>query len=72
MLKNGVRRQKYQCKQCKRKFILGENGFSKSSFDPKIISESLNLVMSDMSHRAIARHIESAHRVRISHRHDPQ
>jgi len=27
-LKNGTKRQKYSCKQCNRKFILGENGFS--------------------------------------------
>ena len=66
-IKNGVKRQKYQCKQCDRKFILGENGFSKVSSDPKIISECLNLVMSGMSYRAISRHIYSVHQIKISH-----
>ena len=66
-LKDGTKRQKYQCKQCERKFILGENGFSKVSSDPKIISESLNLVMSGMSYRAISRHIYSVRQIRISH-----
>ena len=66
-LKGGTRRQKYQCKQCSRKFILGENGFSKVSSDPKIISEALNLIMSGMSYRSIARHIHSTHHIKISH-----
>ncbi len=66
-IKNGVKRQMYCCKQCTYKFILGENGFSKVSSDPKIISESLNLVMSGMSYRAISRHIYSTHQMKISH-----
>ena len=66
-LKDGTRRQKHQCKQCRRKFILGENGFSKVSSDPTIISESLNLVMSGMSYRNIARHIHSTRHIKISH-----
>ncbi len=66
-LKNGTKRQKYGCKQCNRKFILGENGFSKVSSDPKIISECLNLVTSGVSYRNIARHVYSAHEVEISH-----
>ena len=64
---NGIKRQKYQCKQCIYKFILGENGFSKVSSNPKIISESLNLVMNGMSYRAIARHIYTTHQIKISH-----
>ena len=66
-LKNETKRQRYNCKQCDYKFILGENGFSKVSSDPKIISESLNLVMNGMSYRAISRHIESTHQIKISH-----
>lgn len=66
-LKNGTRRQKYGCKQCERGFILGENGFSKISSDPKIISECLNLVMSGVSYRNVARHIYSTHEIEISH-----
>ncbi len=66
-LKNGIQRQKHRCNQCRYRFILGENGFSKVSSDPKIISESLNLVMSGMSYRNIARHIETVHQIKISH-----
>ena len=66
-LKNQTQRQRYNCKQCDYKFILGENGFSKVSSDPKIISESLNLVMNGMSYRAISRHIELSHQIKISH-----
>ncbi len=66
-LKDGTKRQKHRCNQCKYRFILGENGFSKVSSDPKIISESLNLVMSGMSYRNIARHIETVHQIKISH-----
>ncbi len=66
-LKNGGRRQMHRCNQCKYRFILGENGFSKVSSDPKIISESLNLVTCGMSYRNIARHIETVHQIGISH-----
>ena len=66
-LKNESKRQKHRCSQCTYRFILGENGFSKVSSDPKIISESLNLVMSGMSYRNIARHIETVHQIKISH-----
>lgn len=66
-LKNQTKRQRYSCKQCDYKFILGENGFSKVSSDPKIISESLNLVMCGMSYRNISRHIYSTHQIKISH-----
>ena len=45
-LEDGTKRQKHRCNQCKYRFILGENGFSKVSSDPNIISESLDLVMS--------------------------
>jgi transposase-like protein len=66
-VKSGIRRQRYSCKQCTYKFILGENGFSKVSSDPKIIVESLNLFMSGMSYRKIKRHIEMNHGMKISH-----
>ena len=66
-LKNETKRQRYECKNCHNRFILGENGFSNVESNPKIISESLNLVMSGMSYRNVARHIETAHQVKISH-----
>ncbi len=66
-VKNRTKRQKYRCKKCTYRFILGENGFSNITSDPKIISESLNLVMSGVSYRNVARHIYSVHQVKISH-----
>ncbi|MBA4718934.1 MAG: DDE-type integrase/transposase/recombinase, partial [Nitrosopumilus sp.] len=66
-IKNGTKRQKHSCKQCKYRFILGENGFSNVTSDPRIISESLNLIMSGMSYRNVTRHIHSTHQVKISH-----
>ena len=65
-LKNGTKRQRYKCKKCTHKFILGENGFSNITSDPKIISECLNLVMSGVSYRNISRHIYSTHDIEIS------
>lgn len=64
---DGKKRQRYACKQCDYKFVLGENGFSKVSSDPKIITESINLYMSGMSFRNISRHIQMTHDIEISH-----
>lgn len=58
VVKGGIKRQKYKCSKCSRRFILGENGFSKVSSDPKIITEALNLIFSGMSYRATARHLK--------------
>jgi transposase-like protein len=66
-IKNGIKRQRYACKQCKYKFIIGENGFSKVSSDPKIITEALNLIFSGVSYRNVARHIKITYQVKISH-----
>jgi transposase-like protein len=66
-IKNGIKRQRYACKQCKYKFIVGENGFSKVSSDPKIITEALNLIFSGVSYRNVARHIKITYQVKISH-----
>ncbi len=66
-IKNNTKRQKYKCRKCTYRFILGENGFSNVTSDPKIISESLNLVMNGLSYRNVARHIYSTHQVKISH-----
>jgi transposase-like protein len=66
-IKNGIKRQRYACKQCKYKFIIGENGFSKVSSDPKIIIEALNLIFSGVSYRNVARHIRITYQVKISH-----
>ncbi len=66
-IKNEVKRQRYICLQCRHRFILGENGFSKVSSDPHIIVETLSLVMGGMSFRYVARHIFSIHQVKISH-----
>ncbi len=67
ILKDDTKRQLYKCKQCGYRFNLGESGFSKMSSDPKIISESINLVMSGVSYRNISRHINSVHGIKISY-----
>jgi len=67
VIKDGTKRQRYSCKQCGHRFVLGENGFSKMSSDPKLVSESINLVMSGVSYRNTARHIYAVHGTKISH-----
>lgn len=66
-VKGGIKRRRYQCKQCSYKFSLGENGFGKVSSDPRIITESMNLVFSGMSYRNTARHISLSHNAKLSH-----
>lgn len=58
VVKGGIKRQRFSCVKCKRRFILGENGFSKVSSDPKIITEALNLIFSGVSYRNTARHLK--------------
>jgi transposase-like protein len=67
IIRNNIRRQRYSCKQCTYQFIQNENSFGMVHSDPKIITESLNLVMSGMSYRNTARHIQLSHGITISH-----
>lgn len=67
ILKSGIKRQKFRCKQCKYMFSLSEYGFAKVSSDPRIVTEALNLVFSGVSLRNTARHISLSHQVKISH-----
>lgn len=64
---NNLKRQKYRCNQCHYRFSFHECGFSGMRFNPKIITETLNLYMSGMSYRKIARHVKSVHDVKVSH-----
>ncbi len=66
-VKNGIKRQRYRCKKCNYKFILGEKGFSRVGTEPKYISESLNLVMCGVSYRNVSRHLFATYEVEISH-----
>lgn len=66
-VQNNLKRQRYACKQCNYKFSFHESGFSGMRFSPQIITESLNLFMSGMSYRNIARHIKSVHDKDVSH-----
>ncbi len=66
-VRNQLKKQRYICKQCKHKFSLHESGFASMRFNPQIITESLNLFMSGMSYRNIARHIKSVHDVSVTH-----
>ena len=67
IIRKNIRRQRYSCKQCTYQFIKNENSLGRIHSDPKIISESLNLVMSGMSYRNTARHIQVSHGISISH-----
>ena len=67
IIKNDQRRQRYSCKRCNYQFSQNENKFAMAYSDPKIITESLNLVMSGMSYRNAARHIHASHGITISH-----
>jgi transposase-like protein len=67
VVKNRIKRQRYRCLQCGLRFILGENGFSKVSSEPQMISEALNLIYSGLSYRNVARHISISHQIKVSH-----
>ena len=66
-VKNGIKRQRYRCKKCNYKFILGEKGFSRIGTEPKYISESLNLVMCGVSYRNVSRHLFATYNVVLSY-----
>jgi putative transposase len=66
-LSNGLMRQKYICKPCNYTFTLHESGFASVRFSPQIITEALNLFMSGMSYRNIARHIGAVHDESVSY-----
>jgi putative transposase len=67
IVQDQVKRQIFQCRNCKHKFALRESGFASMRFEPTIVTESLNLIMSGMSYRSIARHIKAVHNVPVSH-----
>ena len=60
IVKGDVKRQRYKCMQCDKRFIVGENGFCKTA-DPNIVTEVLNLIFSGLSYRACSRHLYLAH-----------
>ena len=66
-LKDNIKRQRYCCSQCNYKFVLNDSSFLSMRINPQIITECLNLVMSGMSYRNIARHVYATHQVKISH-----
>ena len=61
------RLQRYRCKECNKKFINSEKGFVKVCFEPSVISEAINLVMSGMSYRNTAEHLSNARDIALSH-----
>jgi transposase-like protein len=67
IIKNRAKRQRYRCNQCGFRFILGENGFSRVSSEPQLISEALNLIYAGLSYRIVARHISISHQTKVSH-----
>ncbi|MGI0073948.1 MAG: DDE-type integrase/transposase/recombinase [Nitrosotalea sp.] len=67
IVKNQIKRQRYSCTQCHYKFTLNDSGFASMRFDPQIVTETMNLFMSGMSYRNIARHVKSVHDISVSH-----
>lgn len=68
IVKGNVKRQRYDCMQCNHKFTLNDSGFASMRFSPQIITECINLSMSGMSLRNIARHIKATHDIEMSHK----
>jgi transposase-like protein len=58
--------QRYQCNECKRRFILNK-GFEKMRINPKIITLSLDLYFKGVSLRKIVDHIKQFHGIEVSH-----
>lgn len=56
-----IKRQRFKCADCHKRFILSEHGFAKVHSDPKVITEALNLIFSGMSYRGTARHLKMAY-----------
>lgn len=67
IVRKEIKRQIFQCRECKHRFSLHESGFASMRFEPKIVTESLNLVMSGMSYRNIANHIKAVHNVSVNY-----
>lgn len=68
IVKGNIKRQRYDCMQCNHKFTLNDSGFASMRFSPQIITECINLNMSGMSLRNIARHIKATHDIDMSHK----
>lgn len=67
LLKDGSKRQRFSCLQCKRRFIVREPGFTKLRSSPILVSEALNLIFSGLSLRQVSRHLSMVHQVEIGH-----
>ena len=65
IVKNDMKRQRFSCATCKYQFIQNNNKLGRIHNDPQIVAECLNLVMSGMSYRETARHIEMSHSIII-------
>ena len=66
-LKSGIKKQKFRCKDCGYKFALTDEGFERMMYDPKIVTEALNLIMSGLSLRKTASHLKITYNRTISH-----
>ncbi len=67
LLKYGIRKQRFMCKDCGYKFSISDEGFERMMYDPKIVTEALNLIMSGLSLRKTANHLKITYNREISH-----
>ncbi len=54
-------KQRWKCAKCSYKCVSSEVGFERNSYDPKIITEALNLSFSGLSLRKTVRHLTIAY-----------
>jgi transposase-like protein len=55
-VKQGLK-QRWKCPKCSYKCVTNEEGFERTSYDPKVITEALNLRFSGLSLRKTVRHL---------------
>lgn len=66
--RNGeIRKQKYQCSDCKYVFTNHEKGYENMMYEPKIVREALNLIASGVSYRKSASHLILTYHKEITH-----
>lgn len=54
-------KQRWKCPECSYKCVSSEEGFERNSYDPKIITEALNLRFSGLSLRKTVKHLTMAY-----------
>lgn len=66
-LKCGIKKRKFRCNNCNYIFSHHENGFERMMYDPKIVTEALNLINAGLSLRKTANHLRTTYNKKITH-----